>query len=242
MSLEGKSKEELIEELENHVVFFEAQREIILSHPDSETLNEISSIAHMETSSGDHYKFQVREMDIWNSDLSREEMKEVYTRVLGDYPRFHEWVERTYDKQEVFSIEHKGHYHVLTSDDVERMEWARGLDKVRKNLAVDLSDTTSRIAMGSKSRAEIKEALVRKGYPVEDNSKFREVDEKIGADLKDIELRDYQQEYVDKAYAEKAAVLANPAGSGKTVTSIGLMCEVDAPTLVLVPQRNLVNQ
>ncbi|MFB6115266.1 MAG: hypothetical protein ABEK04_03160, partial [Candidatus Nanohalobium sp.] len=63
--------EERILEMQNEeqVVFFEPQREIILTDPDDETLNRISSIAHMETSSGDHYKFQVKEMDIWNSDL-----------------------------------------------------------------------------------------------------------------------------------------------------------------------------
>ncbi|MFB6158836.1 MAG: DEAD/DEAH box helicase [Candidatus Nanohalobium sp.] len=242
-NLEDLSKDELIEKIRNQVVFFEPQREIILSHPDQETLNEISSLAHMETSSGEHYKFKVQEMDIWNSDKSLEEMKEVYTRVVGNYPRFLEWLERTYDKQEMFSIEHRGRYHSLVAEDPERMEWARSLDKVRKNLSVDLSDTESRIAMGSKSRAEIKQALVKKGYPVEDNSKFRESDEKIGADLaEDIELREYQKEYVEKAYEKKAAVLANPAGSGKTVTSIGLLTKIDAPTLILVPQRNLIGQ
>lgn len=242
------SREELEEkilemEAEKEVVFFEPQREIILTDPSDETLNRISSIAHMETSSGDHYKFQVKEMDVWNSDKSLEEMKEIYTDLVGSRPRFLEWVERTYEKQEIFSIEHKGRYHALVSSDPERMEWARGIDKVRENLAVDLSDTQSRIAMGSKSRAEIKQALVKKGYPVEDNSKFRESDKKIGADMaEDIELRDYQEEYVEKAYEKKAAVLANPAGSGKTVTAIGLMAKIGGPTLVLVPQRNLVGQ
>lgn len=242
-NLEELSKDELIDKLKNQVVFFEPQREIILSNPDRETLNEVSSLAHMETSSGEHYKFEVTEMDIWNSDKSLEEMKEVYTRVVGNYPRFLEWLERTYDKQQVFSIEHRGRYHSLVSEDEERMEWARSIEDVRKNLSVDLSDTESRIAMGSKSRAEIKEALLKKGYPVEDNSKFRESEKKIGADLAEgVELRDYQDEYIEKAHEKKAAVLANPAGSGKTVTSIGLMAKIDAPTLILVPQRNLVGQ
>ncbi len=243
---EDLSREELIElleekESEDQIVFFEPQREIIVSDPDEETLNELSQIAHMETSSEQHYKFQVREMDIWNSDRSIEEMKEIYTRLLGSYPSFLEWVERTYERQEIFSIEHRGRYHALESTDSERMEWARNIDKVRDNLAVDLSDTASRIAMGSKSRAEIKEALLKKGYPVEDNSKYREVDEKIGCDLT-IDLRDYQNEYVERAHDERSAVLANPAGSGKTVTAIGLMAKIDAPTLVLVPQRSLVSQ
>ncbi|MFB6145257.1 MAG: DEAD/DEAH box helicase [Candidatus Nanohaloarchaea archaeon] len=248
--LEELSREELInrikdleeEQSRENTVFFEPQREIILTKPEDETLNEISEIAHMETSSDQHYKFKVKEMDIWNSNLSLEEMKEKYTRIVGSYPNFLNWLERTYKRQEVFSIEHKGTYHVLQSEDKERMEWARSLDDVRDNLVVDLTDKKSRIAMGAKSRAKIKEVLLKKGYPVEDNSKFREVDQKIGCDLKDIELRDYQEEYVQRAYEKKAAVLANPAGSGKTVTSIGLMARVDSPTLVLVPQRSLVGQ
>lgn len=244
-NLEELPKEELVRMIQNrskeNIVFFEAEREIVVSNPDEKTLNEISEIAHMETSSGDHYKFQVKQMDVWNSDLSIEEMKEKYTRLVGSHPRFIEWVERMYERQEIFSIEHEGRYHALVSNDPERMEWARSIDDVRDNLSVDLSDTKSRIAMGSKSRAEIKKALLKKGYPVEDNSKFREVDKKIGADLK-IDLRDYQKEYVEEAYKEKAAVLANPAGSGKTVTAIGLMCKIDGPTLILVPQRSLINQ
>ena len=151
---EDLSREELIElleekETEDQIVFFEPQREIIVSDPEEETLNELSQIAHMETSSEQHYKFQVREMDIWNSDRSLEEMKEIYTRLLGSYPSFLEWVERTYERQNIFSIEHRGRYHALESSDPERMEWARNIDKVRDNLAVDLSDTASRIAMGS---------------------------------------------------------------------------------------------
>lgn len=247
--LEQLPKEELIERIEelkqdrerDEAVFFEPQREIILSNPEEETLNEMSGIAHLDTSSGEHYKFKVKEMDIWNSDLSLEEMKEKYTRILGSYPNFMNWLERTYTRQEIFSIEHKGTYHTLEASEKERMEWARSLDDVRDNLVVDLSDTSSRIAMGAKSRAKIKEVLLKKGYPVDDNSKFRESETKIGCDLT-IDLRDYQSEYVEKAYERKAAVLANPAGSGKTVTSIGLMSKIDSPTLVLVPQRSLVGQ
>lgn len=248
--LEQLDKEELIERIqelqsdeeESSVVFFEPQREIILSNPDDETLNEISEIAHMDTSSGSHYKFKVKEMDIWNSDLSLEEMKEKYTRIVGSYPNFMSWLERTYERQEIFSIEHEGTYHALEAENKERMEWARSIDEVRENLSVDLTDTKSRIAMGAKSRAEIKKVLLKKGYPVEDNSNFREVDTNIGADIKGIELRDYQNEYIERAYEKKAAVLANPAGSGKTVTAIGLMAKIDSPTLILVPQRSLVGQ
>ncbi len=50
------TKDELIERLEelerDNVVFFEPQREIIISDPSEETVNEMSEIAHLETSSG----------------------------------------------------------------------------------------------------------------------------------------------------------------------------------------------
>ena len=122
--LEQLEKEELIERIQelqtdeeqNNVVFFEPQREIILSNPDDETLNEISEVAHMDTSSGDHYKFKVKEMDIWNSDLSLEEMKEKYTRIVGSYPNFMSWLERTYERHEIFSILHEGTYHCLVAE------------------------------------------------------------------------------------------------------------------------------
>ena len=242
---EELSREELIEKIHqlerSDVVFFEPQREIIVSNPSDEVLNQLSKVSHLESTSGEHYKFEVREMDIWNSELSIEEIKERYTELLGSHPRFLEWVDRIHQRSQIFSIEHDGTYHSLKSTDPERMEWARSLDKIRDALSVDLSDTKSRIAMGSKSRAEIKKVLMKKGYPVEDNSKFREVDTKIGCDL-NIDLRDYQEEYVARAYDERSAVLANPAGSGKTVTAIGLMAKIDGPTLVLVPQRSLVDQ
>jgi thioredoxin-related protein len=97
--LEELSKDELIDGLKasnkDQVVFFEPQREIILTNPTEETLNEFSNIAHMETSSEDHYKFQVQEMDIWNTNISLEELKEKYTRLVGSYPHFLEWLERT---------------------------------------------------------------------------------------------------------------------------------------------------
>jgi DNA excision repair protein ERCC-3 len=249
MGLDDMSRQELIEEVKSlrqdsskeDTIFFEPQREIVLRNPSDRVLEEISEIAHVETTSGNSYKFEVREMDIWNSDLSLEEIKERYEDILGRQPHFMDWVERTYRKQEIFSIEYESRYHVLVCSDSERMEWARNIDEIRENLAVDLNEEKSRIAMGAKSRAEIKKVLLKKGYPVEDNSRFRESDRSLGCDL-EISLREYQEEYVERSYEKKAAVLANPSGSGKTVTSIGLMAKVDSPTLVLVPQRSLISQ
>lgn len=224
------------------VFFFEPSREIVVSHPDEDTLSQLSRVAHMESSAEALYKFQVTRMDLWNSDMELAEAEEIFRGVLpGDYPNFYDWLEKTFHRKQIFSIEKEGAYYVLTSTDPERMEYARQVDEVRDNLVVDVTDTKSRIKSGSKARAKIKKALLEKGYPVSDDYKFREVEDELGLEL-DVDLRPYQEEMLQKIRDLRAAVLANPSGSGKTVTSIAAMTDLDSPTLILVPQRSLIPQ
>lgn len=236
--------DDLVERAEEaeEVFFFEPSRELVVSSPEEETLRQLSRVAHMESSADDLYKFVVRRMDLWNSDLALEEAEDIFDDVLDrDYPNFHDWLEDTFHRKEIFGIEKEGPYYVLTSTDAERMEYARQIDDVRDNLVVDVTDTKSRIKSGSKARVEIKKALLEKGYPVSDDYKFKEVDKELGLKL-EVDLRDYQEEMLQKIRDLKAAVLANPSGSGKTVTSIAAMVDLDAPTLILVPQRSLIPQ
>ncbi|MDY6765763.1 MAG: DEAD/DEAH box helicase [Candidatus Nanohaloarchaea archaeon] len=244
--------EDVQDELPQHVVdraapaeevfFFEPSRELVVSDPSEDTLQKLSRVAHMESSADGLYKFEIRRMDLWNSDLGEAEAKQIFDDVLDrEYPNFTEWLEDTFHRKQVFGIEKEGPYYVLKSTDAERMEYARQIDAVQDNLVADVTDTKSRIKSGSKSRVKIKKALLDKGYPVSDDYKFREVDTELGLEL-DVELRDYQQDMLQKVRDMKAVVLANPSGSGKTVTAIAAMCDTDAPTLILVPQRSLIPQ
>ncbi len=222
--------------------FFEPSREIIAVSPGEDTLRKLSRVAHMESSSENLYKFTVNDMDLWNSDLGYEEARDIFEEVLPrEYPNFLEWLERTFHRKDIFSIQKEGPFYVLVSEDEERMAYARQIDEVAENLVVAVTETKSRIASGSKARADIKRALLDKGYPVSDEYAFKDVDKDLGLELA-VDLRPYQEQMLEKAWDLKAAVLANPSGSGKTVTSIGLLCEVDAPTLILVPQRSLIPQ
>jgi DNA excision repair protein ERCC-3 len=224
------------------VHFFESSREIIAVAPTEDELRKLSSVAHLETSADDIYKFQVREMDIWNTDLDLDEIQEAFRQILRtEYPNFMEWVERTYERQEVYTITKEGMHYVLKASSPERMQYARGVDRVADNLVTELSNTKSQIDFGSESRAEIKRALLDKGFPVQDEYAFDEVDESIGAELT-CELRPYQKEMLEEAWERRACVLANPSGSGKTVTAIGMIARADSPTLILVPQRSLIPQ
>ncbi|MDY6769443.1 MAG: DEAD/DEAH box helicase [Candidatus Nanohaloarchaea archaeon] len=224
------------------VFFFEPSRELVVSDPSEETLRKLSRVAHMESSADGLYKFEVRRMDLWNSDLEEAEATDIFDEVLDrDYPNFRDWLADTFQRKRIFGIEKEGPYYVLTSTDPERMEYARQIDEVRDNLVADVTDTKSRIKSGSKARVKIKKALLDKGYPVSDDYKFREVDRELGLEL-NVDLRDYQEDMLQKVRDMKAVVLANPSGSGKTVTAIAAMVDTDAPTLILVPQRSLIPQ
>lgn len=223
------------------VFFFEAEREIIIVNPRSETLRELSSVAHLESSTEEGYKFGVSQMDVWNTGMELEEIRETFEQYIGERPNFNEWLKRTYERQHVYKITKQGHAFVFEASTPERLEYAKQIDAVAENLVTDLSDTQARIDFGSNARAEIKKALIKKGYPVTDDYDMDDVDVSLGIEL-DCTLRDYQQELLDEAWERQACVLANPSGSGKTVTAIGMIAKADAPTLILVPQRSLIPQ
>ncbi len=222
--------------------FLEPGREILVSNPEEETLRNLSRVAHLESSADGLYKFTVNQMDLWNSDLDLGEAKDIFESLFSrEYPTFMEWLEQTFHRKNIFSIRKEGPFYVLVSEDEERMEYARQIDEVQDHLVTEITESKSRIKSGSKSRARIKKALLDKGYPVADDYAFKTVDEELDIDL-NVDLRPYQETMLEKAWDMKAAVLANPSGSGKTVTSIALMEKVDAPTLILVPQRSLIPQ
>lgn len=58
----------------------------------------------------------------------------------------------------------------------------------------------------------------------------------------DIELRDYQQESLDRWAMDKTGVLVLPTGSGKTIIGMKAIELVDSPTFVIVPTLDLVDQ
>jgi len=58
----------------------------------------------------------------------------------------------------------------------------------------------------------------------------------------DIELRDYQKESLDRWSTDNKGVLVLPTGSGKTIIGMKAIEIVDAPTFVVVPTLDLVDQ
>lgn len=93
-------------------------------------------------------------------------------------------------------------------------------------------------------RGEIKQALIKLGYPVEDLAGYMTGDpmdvslRTLTREEKPFALRDYQQEAIETFYAGGSAegghgVVVLPCGAGKTVIGIGAMAIAKTNTLVL---------
>ncbi|MDZ7701842.1 MAG: DEAD/DEAH box helicase family protein [Halobacteriales archaeon] len=58
----------------------------------------------------------------------------------------------------------------------------------------------------------------------------------------ELELRDYQQNWVEAFLDRGSGVFVGPSGSGKTIGAIGAMAAVSGETLIIVPSRELAQQ
>jgi len=58
----------------------------------------------------------------------------------------------------------------------------------------------------------------------------------------DIELREYQEQAVERWMEDKKGVIVLPTGSGKTYVALEIIKELSVPTLVIVPTLDLLDQ
>ncbi len=102
-------------------------------------------------------------------------------------------------------------------------------------------------------RGELKQRLIRLGYPVEDHAGYRKGNP-LKVDLRDTTLggfpfhvRDYQSKAADQFYADGtveggSGVVVLPCGAGKTIVGTKIMSLVNESTLILTTSTTAVKQ
>lgn len=234
---------------DQRVMFFPSRREIVVDEPEDDTRGILSKSGHLIDSTGSSYMYKVSPEDIWNAPYNhfpdlRDELKDVVgeewdggfeSRIEDDWDRAHQFrlQTRTNDSGKPFSV------LVAEDEDVFENVAKRKLEHNR-HYTEFLSDTEMRVKRGGE--AEVKEVLYDEGYPVIDERDIEAGDKLDIQPVEDIQLRDYQENWVEHFAERKAGVFVGPSGSGKTVAAIGAMAEVGGETLILVPSRELVQQ
>lgn len=238
-----------VQSLDERVLFFPSRREIAVDHPDEDTRSVLSQAAHLVDSTGESYLYKVGEEDVWNApyddfETLKTDLQSVVgddwdggfeSRIKDDWSRAHQFELRT-------EFDESGRpYSVLHADDADVFEnVAKRKLEHNEHYTKFLSNRDLRVRNGGE--ADVKERLYEEGYPVIDNRRLDE-GESLAIELnEELELRDYQQDWVNHFLERKSGVFVGPSGSGKTVAAIAAMAELEGETLILVPTQELAGQ
>ncbi|WP_259516912.1 DEAD/DEAH box helicase [Halanaeroarchaeum sp. HSR-CO] len=224
------------------IVPFPDRHEIVVDQPDQFTRAQLSQFARLADTNGrSGYVYEVRREDVWAAPHdSFAALRSTVRDVLGgEEPAFEEWMESQWKRARQFTLRtHEDGYTVLeaASDSLMGNVAREVLDD--QHLHAPIDDDTSWVVDGSE--AAIKRTLYDEGYPVKDERDLAEGDSLAVA--MHLELRSYQRDWVDRFLEAGSGVLVGPAGSGKTIAAIGILAELQAEALVLVPSRELAGQ
>jgi superfamily II DNA or RNA helicase/intein/homing endonuclease len=223
-------------------VVFPDRRQVVVDRPAQFTRAQLSQFARLTDANGDEgYVYEIQEGDIWGSPYDDlEALLGTVRDVLPDrYPDLEGWIEDQWRRAHQFTLKtHEDGYVVLeaASDDLMGNVARQKLDD--GHLRAPISETESWVA--EDATAEVKRILYEAGYPVQDD---RDLDSGAALEVRvDLELRDYQHDWVARFMESKSGVLVGPPGSGKTVAALGILSRVGGETLILVPSRELVRQ
>ncbi|WP_353634126.1 DEAD/DEAH box helicase [Halobacterium sp. NMX12-1] len=224
------------------VVPFPDRREIVVDQPAQFTRAQLSRFAHLaDTTRSGSYRYVVREEDVWAAPFeSLDDLLDAMDRVLPrDCPGLKDWVEEQWTRATRFRlVTHEDGYVVLEAKTESLLGNVADQHLADDVIRAPISDTEAWVA--ENKVAELKRTLYEAGYPVQDERDL-ESGEPLDVDL-DLDLRDYQQDWVERFVDASSGVLVGPPGSGKTVAAMGVLEAVGGETLILVPSRELAAQ
>ncbi|CQH58408.1 DNA repair helicase Rad25 [Halobacterium hubeiense] len=224
------------------VVPFPDRREIVVDQPAQFTRAQLSRFAHLaDTTRSGSYRYVVREEDVWAAPFeSLDDLLDAMDRVLPrDCPGLKDWVEEQWNRATRFRlVTHEDGYVVLEAKTESLLGNVADQHLADDVIRAPISDTEAWVA--ENKVAELKRTLYEAGYPVQDERDL-ESGEPLDVDLH-LELRDYQQDWVERFVDASSGVLVGPPGSGKTVAAMGVLEAVGGETLILVPSRELAAQ
>ena len=224
------------------VVLFPERREVVVDQPTQFTRAQLSQFAHLvDTTGSGAYMYGIRQEDIWQAPYDTlEGLLETVRLVLpGRSPPLEDWIEAQFTRARQFALRtHEDGYTVLEAETADLMGNVARQKLDDDQLRAPISETESWVA--DDRVAEVKRILYEAGYPVRDRRELERGDP-LPVDL-GLELREYQESWVENFTEMRSGVLVGPPGSGKTVAAIAILAVVEGETLILVPGRELVGQ
>ena len=224
------------------VILFPERRQLVVDEPTQFTRAQLSQFAHLvDTTGSGAYMYDIRREDIWQAPYETfDDLLATVRDVVSERSEhLEEWMEEQWKRANQFTLRtHEDGYVVLEAASADLMGNVARQELDDGQLRAPISETESWVA--EDSVAAVKRILYDAGYPIRDE---RDLDP--GDDLPlelQLDLRDYQHEWVSQFLETNSGVLVGPPGSGKTVAAMGILAAIEGETLILVPGRELAGQ
>lgn len=227
------------------VILFPERREIVAHTPTQKTKKVLGQISHLVDSSGDGYLYRISREDVWNTPHETFEsyISDLRSILPEKSPYLEERLKSDWEDANQFILRTNSKGHVILeakSEESYKDVAKRKLEHNKHYTRLFNDECSMRITKGAE--ADVKGVLYDEGYPVTD---LRELEGGTELDIdlvNGIELRDYQQQWVDKFIDRGAGTFVGAPGSGKTVAALGAISSVGDETLIIVPNIELVKQ
>ena len=226
-----------------------------VNHPAfPEVRDELAKFAELVKSPEHLHTYRITPLSLWNAAASKMTSESIVDS-LKKWSKFDIPLSLTkeickyMDRYGLIRLEKKGEAHVLTSRDSQLLQRVLREPSLTKRIK---GFTATGAEIFPEARGEVKQLLLKRGYPVEDLAGYAG-GEKLVIELKETIaqkkfcLRAYQREAVEAFYEDGAVtggsgVLVLPCGAGKTIVGLGVMERVGRATLILAPSTTSVRQ
>ncbi|MGY0232743.1 DNA repair helicase XPB [Longispora urticae] len=211
-----------------------------VDHPDAQACRlAIAPFAELERAPEHVHTYRVTPLGLWNARAAGHDAESVVDALLkySRYPVPHALLVDIAETMSRYGrlqlLNDPAHGLVLrTTDRAVLVEVAKA-KRLAGMLGARIDDDT--LAVHGSERGNIKQALLKLGWPAEDLAGYVDGEShEITLAEDGWHLRPYQQEAVDGFWAGGSGVVVLPCGAGKTIVGAAAMAHASATTLILV--------
>ncbi len=199
----------------------------------------IAPFAELERSPEHVHTYRLTPLGLWNARAAGHDAEQVVDALLS-YSRYAVPHALLVDVAETMARygrlrleKHPMHGLVLSSNDRPVLEEVLRAKKIAGMLGERLDDDS--VAVHPSERGNLKQALLKLGWPAEDFAGYVDGEaHAIALDEDGWELRTYQREAAESFWHGGSGVVVLPCGAGKTIVGAAAMAQAQATTLILV--------
>ncbi|RNM17482.1 DNA repair helicase XPB [Nocardioides pocheonensis] len=216
-----------------------------VDHPQAEEARRaIAPFAELERSPEHVHTYRLTPLGLWNARAAGHDAEQVVDTLLT-YSRYAVPHGLLVDLAETMARygrlrldKHPVHGLVLTSTDRAVFEEVIRSKRIAGMLGERLDDapgSEGTVAVHPSERGNLKQALLKLGWPAEDHAGYVDGEAHPIALVEDgWALRDYQKQAADSFWHGGSGVVVLPCGAGKTIVGAAAMAHARATTLILV--------